>query len=184
MKLPHIKQKVALLAGVIILGTTGSIVMGLTNQPKTKADNLPPIVTEVDHQGDQLKNHEARIANLEGDTKALQSNTNTAPTSNTVTVPTVRDTTPGQTITPPPTSTPAPVASIIVTGYREIVIDPDTSDCEYTYSDGSMHRFNWKTTNPKGAWVTDGSGQNGYWQKSTRTQGFCDAQALGLPKPS
>lgn len=155
----------------------------MANQKPVGADTSP-LVTEVDQQNDKLNNHEARISNLETDTRTLQANTNTQPSTNKVAVPTVRsaNTTSNASQT---ASLPAEtVAPVTVTAFREIVIDADTSDCEYTYSDGSTSVFHWKTSNPQGSWVTDSSGQNGHWVKATHISGICDNKAIGTAKTS
>jgi hypothetical protein len=113
-----------------------------------------------------LKNHEARIANLESDIRTLLTATRTQPNPNKIPVP----------------SAPPDTSDIVVTAYQEIVIDDNTSDCEYTYSDGTKKRFHWKTTDVKGSWQTDNAGQNGHWIPVINFRGKCDDSALGLPK--
>lgn len=71
---------------------------------------------------------------------------------------------------------------VVVTAYKEIVIDADNSDCEYTYSDGTTYRFHWKTTNSKGSYITDGNGNNGRWTKTLLYQGDCSDKVIGKPK--
>lgn len=169
------KRLVLTTATIVTLGVVGGAAAMATNPTKTQAGTAP-IVTEVD-------NHEVRISNLEGNVKVLQTKTATPDAPTTVSVPVVNATT---TSTVPATSTPTEplpvVTPITVTAYREIVIDTDTSDCEYTYSDGTTYRFHWKTSDPKGSWQTDGQGYNGQWVKSTLTNGFCDKRAIGIAK--
>jgi hypothetical protein len=182
MRLPTISKKAGLITGVIVLGLVGGVSAEMVNKPKAGADTSP-IVTEIDNHEDRLKNHEARISNLETDTRTLQTNTNTQPSPNKVDPPVVRDVTPNSSPTSASTTTTtSDTPAVVVTSYREIVIDADTSDCEYTYSDGTTYQFHWKTTNPHGAWVTDGNGNNGHWQASVNKSGYCDSKALGLPK--
>lgn len=170
MKLPKLNKKIALVTGVVVLGSIGGVSASMANQPKTGADTSP-IVTEVDNHEDRLKNHEARISNLETNQRVLQTNTNTQSSPNTVAVPTVRDVTASTTTS---TATAAPsvdTPAVTVTAYKEIPLDADNSDCEYTYSDGTTYRFHWKTV------AHTGSGE-----KAIQTSGFCDDRALGQSK--
>jgi hypothetical protein len=178
---PKVTKKIALVSSVIVLGLIGGVSAEMANQKPVGADTSP-LVTEVDQQNDKLNNHEARISNLETDTRTLQANTNTQPSTNKVAVPTVRaaNTTASASQTASlPTETVAPVT---VTAFREIVIDADTSDCEYTYSDGSTDQFKWKSTNQQGAWVQDGGMGPGHWQKTINYSNFCDKRAIGTLK--
>ncbi len=157
----------------------------MANENRAEADTSP-IVSTVDQHGDRLDSHEARLANLETDTRILQSNTNTQPSTNKVAVPTVREvnaTAPTDSSSSSPASVSEPSAPVAtVTAYREIVIDAGTSDCEYTYSDGTKHTFRWKTTNPQGSWVQDGGMGEGRWVATTQTNGYCDNRAIGKLK--
>jgi hypothetical protein len=170
------KKKLLLTGATILtLGTIGSTMVIKYSKPAEAGTS--PLVTQVD-------NHEARIKNLESNVSAIQTRTGTPPSSNQVDVPVVNSTSPTPTdSTSSPSTDTAPVESApVVTAYKEIVIDADNSDCEYTYSDGTTKVFHWKTTNPKGAWVTDSSGQNGHWVKTTSQNGFCDQRAIGQSK--
>lgn len=143
----------------------------LDKAPATKADTSPLI--------QEVNNHEVRIGNAEKNIRDLQTKTNTPPASDTISTdtPTNSPITDNTMATQSEPSTPPTVVS-----YKEIVIDSGTSDCEYTYSDGSTYTFHWKNTNPEGSWVTDGQGQNGHWVASTNYSGYCDDRALGWPK--
>lgn len=181
MKKLHIGKKTVLVTSVIVLGVIGGTVAQVTNNDNAKA-TTSPLVQEVNDHSSKLNNHEARIQNLEGDTKDLQARTGTTPSTNRVAVPTASTAPANTNLTDNSTSGATTTPTVVVTAYREIVIDADNSDCEYTYSDGTTYRFSWKKTNPQGAWVTDGSGQNGHWQKSINTVGYCDQRAIGMTK--
>ena len=168
---------------IIIAVATLSVIGGFTssalNAPTTEATDEPPIVKEVERQGEVLENHEGRITNAENDVKALQDNTSTAPATERVVVKEVltQPTQPTQTQIAQPEQ-PAP---IVVVAYEQIPTG-ETADCKYTYSDGTTYQWNWKTINPQGSWVTDGVGQNGHWVTTTNTSNYCDQRAIGLPK--
>lgn len=175
------KRTLIIASTVLTLGVTGGATyMATTPTPKTGADTSP-IVTQID-------NHETRIKNLEGNVTVLQTKTGTAPAATNTPVPVVTAPVVGSTTTSAtpvdtvPTATTATVAPIVVTAYKEIVIDADTSDCEYTYSDGSTYVFHWKTTKLQGSWITDGDGGNGRWVKATLTNGYCNDKAIGTVK--
>lgn len=146
---------------------------------KTVGAGTSPLVSEVDQ-------HEVRISNAENNIRALQTATNTPDNPSNAPVPVVNSTVATGGVTQSNSLNSAVVADtpepVTVVAYKEIVIDADTSDCEYTYSDGTTHRFQWKTTNPQGSWVTDGSGNNGHWVKTTSMNGFCSEKALGQVK--
>lgn len=167
-----------LIGSIIVLGTIGGISTELSNQPKTNADTSP-LVSQVDNNTKELANHDARITNSENDIKDLQNNTNTPPSTNKVTVPIVP--TPSPTPDPVSTQTPNPIP-VTITAFQEIVIDPDTSDCEYTYSDGTTYQFHWKVSNLQGAWATDSFGNNGHYVKTTQYNNKCDNSVIGKIK--
>ncbi len=175
------KRTLIIASTVLTLGVTGGATyMATTPTPKTGADTSP-IVTQID-------NHETRIKNLEGNVTVLQTKTGTAPAATNTPVPVVTAPVVGSTTTSAtpvdtvPTATTATVAPIVVTAYKEIVIDADTSDCQYTYSDGSTYVFHWKTTNLKGSYAEDGNGANGRYLKTVSYSGSCDSRAIGQPK--
>lgn len=172
----HITKKAAILAtSVITLGALGGTAATVQNKPSAGADTSPIVTT--------LDNHETRIKNAENNIKDLQVKTNTPASTGNQTVPVVNtqtsDTSAATTISTPVTDTPEPV---VVTAFREIVLDNDTSDCEYTYSDGTTYQFHWKTTNPQSSWQTDGQGQNGHWAATISKSGTCSDKAVGQLK--
>src|SRR3954464_15161888 len=90
-------KKVILITSVIALGVLGGVSAQVANKPKAEA-GTSPLIQQVDKQGTELDNHEARITNTENDVKDLQGKTNTAPSTVKVPVPVVvsqpSDTTP------------------------------------------------------------------------------------------
>lgn len=153
---------------LIIAAVTLSVIGGYTssalNSQTIEATDEPPIVKEVERHGQILENHEGRITNAESDIKAVQENTGTAPAKDRVVVKEVPVSQPSE---PSPAPEPQPVT---ITAFREVVIDADTSDCEYTYSDGTTHTWRWKTT------VTSESQKNVYWT------GVCNQNMIGEAK--
>lgn len=171
------KRKAIIITGsVLILGVIGGGAASMAGN-KTVGAGTSPLVSEVDQ-------HEVRISNAENNIRTLQTATNTPDNPSNAAVPTVNSPIGGSTGTTSTASTPVleVTVPVTVTAFKEIVIDADTSDCEYTYSDGTTYRFPWKTTNPQGAWVMDGSGQNGHWQATVNKNGFCSDKAIGLLK--
>jgi len=171
------KRKAIIITGsIVILGVIGGGVANMAGS-KTVGAGTSPLITEVDQ-------HEVRISNAENNIRALQTKTNTPDNPSNAPVPTVNSSIATNTATSNSVAAPVLEVTVPVTvvAYKEIVIDADTSDCEYTYSDGTTYRFPWKTTNPQGAWITDGSGQNGHWQPAINKNGFCDNRAIGMYK--
>jgi hypothetical protein len=166
------------------LGTLGGTALMATPSKTAAVDS--PIVQTVNTQSTKLANHEARIKNAESNIRDLQIKTGTPISQQAVVVPaddsgTIAPVSSSSAVVPdaaPVETAPA----VTVTAYKEIVLDADNSDCEYTYSDGSKSVFRWKTTNPQGSWQTDGQGNNGHWVKSVSYHNFCDDKALGLVK--
>lgn len=165
-------KKTAIITFVTILALAGGV-FALNNPQPTKAVDSP-LVTQVDNQGKQLANHEARISNTENDVKDLQTNTNTAPSSNRTAVP---DAAPQ----PTPQTPVLPPAPITVSAF-EIIPSGPNSDCKLTYTDGTTYQWNWKVINAQGAWQTDGNGQNGHWVQTTQINGQCDQSVIGREK--
>lgn len=133
---------------------------------KASTTETTPLVQQVERQEEVLDNHEARITNVESDVSDLQTNTGTAPSIQRVEVPVVT-TEPVQSLEP--VAEPEPVT---VVSYRQIPVEgTEDTDCEYTYSDGTTYRWNWKTV----TW------DNSF--KKTNITGYCDDTALGKEKP-
>lgn len=162
MKTLHLNKKTVTI--LLILSVAAGVgVSALTTSQPTGASDEPPIVKEVHHQREVLNNHEARITNTEGDVRDLQNKTQTPPSVTRVEVPVV---------SPAPVPEPTPPL-VTITAYREIVLDPDTSDCEYTYSDGTTYRWLWKTTS-----------NDQFGNKNVYKTGYCNSNMIGEPKNS
>lgn len=74
-------------------------------------------------------------------------------------------------------------APATVTAYEKISIpDSEDIDCKLTYSDGTTYQWHWLTINEQGSWVTDASGNNGHWVKTTNTANLCDDSVIGKQK--
>ncbi len=133
---------------LLIIPLVSGLIIGGVTMTKGQADNVPPIVQEVTHQGEVLENHEARITNTENDVKDLQTNTQTAPSPTRVVVNEVTTPPASQPLYTEPVTqpTPEPAPPVVVTSYRKIVVDEYQTDCELTYSDGTTYRWAWETT--------------------------------------
>jgi hypothetical protein len=166
------KKRTALaITGITLL--SGLIIGGMTLN-KSKATDIPPLVTEVQHQGEVLNNHETRIKNTENDVKDLQSKTSTPPSTNNSTPTQVITQSPSQPIytSPTPTPTPDPTpAPIVVTAFEQIPVGDSEIDCKLTYSDGSSATKVWQT------W------EYNQGTKITHSSGYCDQRSIGLIKP-
>lgn len=163
------KRLITPFAAVLVVG----LVVGGATWGRTLATEKPPIVQEVEHQGEVLDNHEDRITNNEADIEDLQSTTNTPPSPGRTVVREVITPSPTQPIYTEPTPEPEPEPVIVVTAFRQIPVNEgynnENVDCELTYSDNTTYRWHWKT-------VT-------YNQtKITNTSGTCDAQVIGAKK--
>ena len=137
-----------------------------------KADAEPPIVTEVNRQGEQLENHEARITNAENDVEAIQQATSVAPSPNRVSVPAAPK---------PAPETPQPTP-VTVVSFEVVVVDVNRTDCKINYSDGTSMQKIWKEPAGSPAWVTDSSGNNGHWVTAMSRHGYCDQSLIGQVK--
>lgn len=167
------KKKVLIaFAGFTLL--SGLVIGGITWN-SSKAEDVPPIVTEVQHQGEELNNHEVRITNTENDVKDLQTKTSTPPSTSNTTPPQVVTQSPTQPIytapapTPSPTPTPTPTP-ITVTAFEQIPVGDSEIDCKLTYSDGTMFTFVWQTWD-----YNQGT-------KITNTTNYCDSSVIGKTK--
>lgn len=164
-------KAIVLTSTVVILGVVAGVAS--QTQPNEAGADTSPITTTLD-------NHEKRITNAENNIKVLQTATGSSDSPDNVPVPAVVTNT--STTSTATTTQTSPTPGVTVTSFREIVLDASTSDCEYTYSDDTTYQWHWKTINPQGAWVTDGSGQNGHWQQTTQVMGECSDKALGQLK--
>lgn len=136
-----IRKKTLIITGAILAFATTAGAGALILPQTSGADTPSPIVQQVNHNTDQLANHEARITNTENNVKDLQTKTNTPP-SNTNTV--VHDVTvpaaPMPVTDPTPTPPPAPMpVTVAKSGY----LGPGTiigheGDCLLFYTDGTQ----------------------------------------------
>ncbi len=167
------KKKIIFISVIVVLGLIAGI--SLVSKPQNAKAVDSPLTTQVDQQNKELANHEARITNTENNVQDLQANTNTAPSKTQMTVPSTAEPS-----TPAPAVAPTPVT---VVSYRAIPVGEST-DCEYTYSDGTTYQFHWKVVTHGSAWVTDGNGQNGHSVSTTNTNisGKCDSSVVGQEK--
>jgi hypothetical protein len=121
LKVPNKKQ--AIIGGALLMVVMAIPVKAAMNGNKAGANEKPPIVVEVEHQGEVLDNHEDRIDNLEKDVTVLQDNTSAPTSTERVTVrevtkpsatqPLESSFTPGQSQTPSNQSQPTPHARTI-----------------------------------------------------------------------
>lgn len=134
MKLPHLKMSKPLLVTAAVAG--GVLVGGFTVSQSEAALDWLGFEQKLQQHEEQLDNHEARITNTEEDVTDLQENTNTAPSENRVSVPTVT-TTPTE---PAPEQAPAP--QVTVSGVSQQPTNQNGKTmCSWTYSDGTASNF-------------------------------------------
>lgn len=133
-------KKKLMIGGAVVVLAAGGVTAAL-NQPSSAGADDSPLVQQVQHNTDELANHDARITNTENDVKDLQDKTGTPPSTTRVYVPVVSSssqpvdqgsTSSGGTTQPAPQQTPVTVASSSINfggqydGY-----------CTLTYTDGS-----------------------------------------------
>lgn len=122
------KVYIALASSLLVVG--GVSALTLNNPTPTKAIDSP-IVQQVQHQQEELGNHDARITNTENDVKDLQAKTSTPPSSTRVIVKEV--TTPA---TVEPLSTASP--TVVTTASYELGGEKD-GFCKLVYSDNTVN---------------------------------------------
>jgi hypothetical protein len=113
--------------GIILSGLSSAYVFNGVAHGEWDPTSL---ITQTQHNSEQLANHEARISNNENDIKALQSATNTAPAANPTPVPTVIT----KTVTvqvPVPVVQAPPVATQVATPVVAPVVTPPTVQPPY-----------------------------------------------------
>jgi len=154
IKLSGLALKKKLLVGGVIVALAAGGVTAALNQPQSTGADTSPLTQEVDRQGQELSNHEARITNNESDIKNLQNNTGTAPSANRESVPYVSSTT--QTlVSAPNTPTVSPAsAPAVVTKSNLLIGGQYDGYCQLTYSDGSQ-------SYSKATLTTTGNGNSG-----------------------
>lgn len=143
LSLKGFQKKHYIVTGVLVVGLAAGGLVAALNQPQQTGADTSPLTTEVDRQGQELSNHEARISNLENNQKDIQNNTNTPASSTQVSVPAANTkqtvvSTPSQ---PSDSSTPDPTPSptiITIVSYSKGQIDPQGHYvCHLVNSDGS-----------------------------------------------
>lgn len=132
-------RKKLIVSGAVVALAAGGVTAAL-NQPATTGADTSPIVQQVNHNTDELANHEGRITNTENDVKDLQNKTGTPPSSTRIVVQAV--TTPAASSpvtdpTPAPTSPPSGPVAVTVAGSGLIVGGQYDGYCLLTYTDGS-----------------------------------------------
>ena len=124
------------------------LVVSLIPRSATGGFDLDGLNQQVQKQGEELDNHEARITNTENDVKDIQQNTGTAPSTNRQTVPSVS--TPAatpSTASPSPAPAPAPAERTFVYLGHPTQVDRDHCMIKKQWSDGIIEenivdRFN------------------------------------------
>lgn len=165
----------------LVIATLGcGIILTMSLQTETGAEfDLPGLNQQVQRQGEQIDNHEARITNNENDISDLQDNTSTPPRSSRVDVPSVT-TPPAEPLpassetepTPQPEPEPEP-EPIVVVSYEQVPMNTgynnEDMDCKLTYSDGTTYQWHWKVVSFNQT-------------KITNTYGTCDPSVIGRNK--
>lgn len=159
-------MKKLIIGSAVLLTLATATSLALTQPSNLMAESDLPI--KVQHQQEQLDNHEARITNTENDVTGLQNKTSTPPSVQRVEVPVVQPAPVSQPSPTPPEPEPTPVT---VTSYEQIPVEnSEDVDCKYTYSDGTTYQWHWKTVE--------------YNQvRIVHTTGKCDQSAIGTEKP-
>lgn len=128
-------KKKLLIGGAIVALSAGGVTAAL-NTPQSSGADTSPLVEQVQHNTDELANHEARISNTENDVKDLQDKTGTPPSTTRVEVPTVS--TPAPTASVSETTTaPATPAPVVVKESNINVGGQYDGYCTLIYSDGT-----------------------------------------------
>jgi hypothetical protein len=162
------KKKIILPAvGLAIIGSVlgGSIVLSHSG-----ADDVPPIVQQVQHNTEELDNHESRITNLENDTKDLQNKTGISSSPNNTTPPPVTTPKADKPLTQSSGGTIADPEPVTVTAYEKINVDDSETDCRITYSDSTTYQWVWQTV------------EYNQGNKIIHTHGVCNSTVIGTKK--
>ena len=114
------------------------LVVSLIPRSATGGFDLDGLNQQVQKQGEELDNHEARITNTEADVGELQKNTGTAPSTNRQSVPSVSTPAPAPS-TASPAPAPAPARTWVWLGTPQ-PIPGDTEHCleRKQWSDGMI----------------------------------------------
>jgi hypothetical protein len=149
------KKRIILITAVLAAGT--GLASAALNAPQTTGADTSPLIQQVEHQGEQLSNHEARITNTENDVKDIQAATSTPPSVVRVPVPVPNP------LPPAPAQVPVPVT---VTSFEQVLNGINT-DCKLNYSDGSSVQRQWK--------IVDSDGN----VSISHTVSICDSSLIG-----
>lgn len=150
------KKKAIIISSILIAGSVIEVTALQAPQSGGAVDS--PLIQEVDHQGQVLNNHEARITNTENNVKDIQSKTSTPPSTTQVSIP--------QTTATP--TTPVVASQVTIISFEVIPISgSEDQDCKYVYTDGSTKQFAWQRTI-----YNQGT-------KITQTSGYCDGRVIG-----
>lgn len=139
-------MKKLLIASATVLSIASVATFGVSRQGV--AEDVSPIVVQVQKHETQLQNHEDRITNVEKDVSVLQDNTQTPPSNTKVVVREVLAPQPdvAQPVTSQPEVVVAP-APVTVVSYEKIPLEgTENTDCRVTYSDGTSRQWHWQTT--------------------------------------
>lgn len=131
-------------ASVVLL--SGIVAGGITLN-KTGASSEPPIVQQVQHQGEVLDNHEARITNAENNITDLQNKTNTPSSTNNTQPPAVVTPAAAPSVTPDQTPAPTPTPVTLTTFAKIPLANSQDVDCSVVYTDGTSYQWHWMTVN-------------------------------------
>lgn len=142
-------KKSLLITGAFLTFAAAGIA-GILSLPKSSSADTPsPIVQQVNHNTDELSNHEARIKNAENNIQDLQNKTNTPASSSNIDVPAVTAPPAPAPITDSP---PAPI-TVITSEY----VSP-AGNCLLTYSDNTRATVKAIVTTQDGSMSADCQG--------------------------
>lgn len=140
------KRKKLLVSGAFVIALAAGALSSALTQPQPTGADTSPLVQQVNHNTEELGNHEDRISNNERDINDLHNHTGTPSNSNNVTPRTVNTPSPSQPVadpTPTPAPTPAP-APAPAPNPRTIVrvlqhnVDAGVSTCRYELQSGEV----------------------------------------------
>lgn len=141
LQTPRFNRKSLIITSSILMLGLGIVAAASLSRSQPTGAATSPIVQQVNHNTDELANHEARITNAENNISTLQGNTNTAPSAVNTSVPAVSTPAAAEPVTDPAPA-PAPVDNtpkpVTVVHSGLIVGGSYDGYCSLTYSDGSQ----------------------------------------------
>lgn len=147
-------MKKKIIFSAVTLAILGSAIGSSIVMKQGQATDVPPIIQQVQHNTEQLDNHEARITNAENNIKDLQNKTSTPESPANTPLPVVTTPPPTQSITPVTQPTP-----ITIVAFEQIPNGDSEIDCKLTYSDGTTSTWVWQTWEyNQGTRITHGAG--------------------------